>query len=95
MIAVAGLLLASCTTYLPYTATNNEIGSKVGTSKTGIIFGTAGYRNLGAGLFVTNKNYGVIEAAKDAGIQKIATVDLKIKDYLKIFKQVEIVVTGE
>jgi hypothetical protein len=93
-IAVIAILLASCTLTRPYTATNNPIGSKVGVSKTTCIFGGAYGNNLSAGLFCTNKNFGVIEAAKNGGINKVATVDIKTKNLLFIQK-VEVIVTGE
>ncbi len=86
-------LLASCSTTLPYAATNNPIGSKKGTSKTTILFGGAAQNNLGYGL-VLNKNYGVIEAAKKGKIENLATVDLKVTSYV-LFVKAEIIVTGE
>jgi hypothetical protein len=93
-IAIAATLLASCTLTRPYTATNNPIGSKVGVSKTTCVFGGSYGRNLSAGLFVTNKNFGVIEAAKNGGIEKVATVDIKTQN-LFFIQKVEVIVTGE
>jgi len=93
IIAVATLLLASCTMTRPYTATNNPIGSKVGVSKTSCLFGGSFGNTLSSGI-VSNKNFGVIEAAKNGGIDKIATVDVKTKNLL-FFQKVEIIVTGE
>ena len=95
IIAVSALALtfASCSITYPYTATNNPIGGKTGVSKTSIIFGVANEHNLGAGI-VTNKDYGVVEAAKKGKIDKIATVDIKVTNYV-IFKKAEIIVTGE
>lgn len=88
-----GILVSSCSTILPVTATNNAIGSKVGTSKSTILFGTANRGNLGAGL-VLNKDYGVIDAVKKADIKSVATVDLKVTNYY-IFTKAELIVTGE
>lgn len=85
--------MASCSTTLPYAATNNPIGGKKGTSKTVILFGQATQANLGAGL-VLNKNYGVIEAAKKGKITNLATVDLKVTNY-GFWIKAEIIVTGE
>lgn len=93
LVGLAGLFLSACTTILPVTATNNPIGSKTGTSKTSILFGGANGANLGAGL-VFNKDYGVIDAAKNGSIERVATVDIKVTDYI-IFKKAEIIVTGE
>lgn len=96
-LAFVGLMstvvLSACSVTLPYTATNNPIGSKKGSSKTTILFGGASQQNLGYGL-VLNKNYGVIEAAKKGKIERIATVDIKITNYI-IFTKAEIKVTGE
>lgn len=88
-----GITVSSCSTVYPVTATNNPIGSKVGNSKTSILFGTANRANLGAGL-VFNKDYGVIEAARKADINKVATVDIKVTNYY-IFTKAELIVTGE
>lgn len=86
-------LMTSCSVTMPVAATNNPIGSKKGSSKTGIIFGMATPDNLGVGL-VLNKNYGVIEAAKKGKIERLATVDLKVTNYI-FFTKAEIIVTGE
>jgi hypothetical protein len=86
--------MASCSMTRPYTATNNPIGAKVGKSETKIIFGASQGDQLAVGLIVTNKNFGVIEAAKKGKIDKIATVDVKTTNFY-IFQKVEIIVTGE
>ena len=88
-----GVLLTSCQITKPYAVTNNAIGSKRGTSKTAMIFGRPYANSLSSG-FVLNPNYGVLEAAKNGNINKIATVDLKYKNYL-LFGEAEIIVTGE
>ncbi len=92
-IAGAALFLASCSTIVPYTATNNPIGDSIGKSRTTLIFGAAGSGNLEAGIS-TNKNFGVIEAAKKGNIERIATVDVKTTNFI-VFQKVEIIVTGE
>jgi hypothetical protein len=43
---------------------------------------------------VLNKNYGVNEAVKKGKITSLATVDIKITNYV-IFTKAEILVTGE
>lgn len=98
-LIIAGLGLfafASCSTIMPYTATNNPIGSKVGRSETTVIFGTGGGYggSMEQGLISTNKNFGVIEAARKAYIDKVATVDVKVKNFI-FFSKVEVIVTGE
>ena len=90
---LAALILSSCSTIYPYTASNNAIGSKVGISKTSILFGAASGTTLSSGL-VLNKDYGVIEAAENGGIEKVATVDIKVTNYI-IFQKAEIIVSGE
>lgn len=96
MIAAGAVLVAlqSCSITRPYTATNNAIGSKVGKSETTIVFGNSSGKNLAAGLIVTNKKFGVIQAAKKGNIDKVATVDVKTTNYV-IFQKVEVIVTGE
>lgn len=88
-------LMASCTVTRPYAVTNNPIGSKRGISKTTTIFGNSAGNQLAYGTFVTNKNFGVIEAAKEGKIDKVATVDVKTTNYLFFFQKVEVIVTGE
>lgn len=93
------MTLASCTTISPITATENPMGDKVGKSKTNCLFpyyfadAGEGFSTISNGVCF-NKNYGVIEAAKKGGINKIATVDLKQSNYL-FFSTFELIVTGE
>ncbi|MFK7756542.1 MAG: TRL domain-containing protein [Flavobacteriales bacterium] len=95
-ILVVGLiaLLSSCSVTMPFAVTNNALGNKVGNSETTIIAGAAGVGNPGMGLFVTNKNYGVVEAIKNGNISKVSTVDLKITNFY-LFTKAEFIVTGE
>lgn len=96
--AVIGLGLSSCTITNPLTATNNPIGNKVGTSKNTCLFG---YNYFGAGpglptsygICFNNGDYGIQEAAASAGIDKVATVDLKIQNLFFVTK-FELIVTG-
>lgn len=96
MLAAGAALVAlqSCSITRPYTATNNPIGSKVGTSETTLIFGSSAGTNLEAGLISTNKKFGVIQAARKGKINKVATVDVKTTNFV-IFQKVEVIVTGE
>jgi hypothetical protein len=93
------MLVASCSTTVPVAATNNPIGSKKGTSKTimlggAFISGTTilNNANLSQG-WVLNKNFGVVEAAKKAKCENIATVDIKMTNYV-IFLKAQVIVTG-
>ena len=87
-------LLASCSVTRPYAVTNNAIGSKEGKSSTTVVFGSSSGQQLAVGLIVTNGKFGVIEAAKKGGIDKVATVDVKTTNFY-LFQKVEIIVTGE
>lgn len=81
-----GLLMgSSCTVISPLTATSNPLGSKVGTS---MAMSFAG--------FWIKSDYSIQTAAKNAGIKKISTVDVKEVNYYAIgliFR--ETIVTGE
>ncbi|WP_066756167.1 TRL domain-containing protein [Crocinitomix algicola] len=87
---VVGLVATSCSVTSPVTATNNEIGSKVGKSETTCVFG---YGGISSGI-VLNKNYGIAEAAKNGNINTIATVDLKIQNFIIVRKHT-LIVTGK
>lgn len=93
-IAALALLLSSCSVTVPFAVTNNAIGDKIGTSETTIIFGGAGSSSPGIGMYVTNKKYGVVDAIKDGDLSTVATVDIKVTNFL-IFTKAEIIVTGE
>ena len=88
------LLLVSCEMTRPYAATNNPIGSKTGVSKTVMLFGRPAGNSLASFALVLNKDFGVIDAAKNGKINKIATVDIKYKGFI-LFGKTEIIVTGE
>ena len=81
----AALMLSSCALTLPVTATSNEVGSKVGMSK------ATGFLNV----LWFDQDASVQKAAKQAGITKISTVDLKQTDILGIIQTFECIVTGE
>jgi hypothetical protein len=106
ILAFAALFgAASCTTIHPVTATNNPIGGATGKSTTNCLFPLVtasipsaamagkGFNIVSSGMCF-NKEYGVIEAAKNGKIERIATVDLKKTNFL-IFTQFELIVTGE
>ena len=78
------LMFSACSMTLPHSATGNEIGSKVGTS-TGMMVGP----------FVVKPDASIKTAAKNGGISKVSTVDVKNTSYLGIINQVETIVTGE
>ena len=87
------LSLASCTSIRPYAVTNNAIGDGVGVSKTTLILGASAGNQLEQALYSTNKNFGVIEAARNGNLDKVATVDVQSSNYW-LFSKVKVIVTG-
>lgn len=80
----AALMLSSCALTLPVTATSNEVGSKVGMSK------ATGFLNV----LWFDQDASIQKAAKQGGITKISTVDLKQTNMLGIIQTYECIVTG-
>ena len=95
--------LNSCGVTTPFIVTNNELGDKVGTSSTICLFSGAtqnsammaptGGKTIFHG-FMLNKNFGIVEAAENAGISKIGAVDYKVTSYVFFVKK-EFIVAGE
>ncbi len=85
MLLVAVAMLSSCALTLPVNATGNNIGSKVGTAKATGFFGV---------LFF-NADASIQTAARNGGITKVSTVDLKRTNVLNIVTSYEVIVTGE
>jgi len=79
------LFMASCSIILPVTATSNPVGSKVGTAEATVYLG----------VFTFDQDASIRTAAKNGGITKISTVDIKRKDVLGIVITYETIVTGE
>lgn len=86
-ISIVGLLMlnASCSITLPISASSNPLGTKRGQS-TGTCY-------LGALCFDVDAS--IQTAAKNAGISKISTVDLKTTNTLGIIITYTTIVTGE
>ena len=84
LLAIVGLM-SSCALTLPVNATGNPVGSKVGTSK------ATGY----LGVLFFNADASIQTAAKNAGITKISTVDIKQTNVLNLIVTYETIVTGE
>lgn len=82
--AAATLALASCKTVLPVAATSNDMGKKVGESTTTLLFN----------ILPISGEASIASAAKNGGIKKISSVDLKVKWYV-VLTQLTAVVTGE
>ena len=80
----AVVLMTACSITGPLTATSNPIGKKVGTAKANIICG-----------LTFGGDYSVQTAAKNGGITKVSTVDVKTFNCLGIFMSRTTIVTGE
>ncbi len=98
------LSITSCSITVPFFLTNNPIVStKKGVSTTVCLFSggvaTAGSaapmqgKTLYNGIML-NKDFGIYEAAKNAKLTKIATVDLRT-DWYFLFTRKTFIVTGE
>lgn len=83
-VAVAAML-SSCALTRPVNATGNPVGKKVGTAK------ATGY----LGILFFDADASIKTAAKNGGITKISTVDLKTTSLLNIIVTYETIVTGE
>ncbi|MDI9341773.1 MAG: TRL-like family protein [Sediminibacterium sp.] len=86
LLIVGGIavVLSSCSITLPVNASGEPIGKKVGTAKANVILGMA-----------FNADASIKSAAKNGGITKVATVDIKHFNALGIFQYYETIVTGE
>ncbi|MEN8965438.1 MAG: TRL-like family protein [Polaribacter sp.] len=84
LLAVVAMM-SSCALTLPVNATSNPVGEKVGTAK------ATGY--LGAIFFDADAS--IRTAAKNGGITKISTVDIKQTSLLNLIVTYETIVTGK
>jgi len=82
---MATMLLTACALTLPVNATGNPVGSKVGRAT------ATGY----LGVLFFNADASIQAAAKNGGITKISTVDLKRTSILDLVVTYETIVTGE
>jgi len=78
-------LLSSCSLTMPVNATSNPVGSKVGTAT------ATGY----FGVLFFDQDASIRTAAKNGGITRISTVDIKQESILNIIVTYETIVTGE
>ncbi|MCU0346712.1 MAG: TRL-like family protein [Saprospiraceae bacterium] len=84
LLSVAAMV-SSCAVTLPVNATSNPVGSKVGMAK------ATGY----LGVLFFDQDASIRTAAKNGGITKISTVDIKPTNVLNIVVTYETIVTGE
>jgi hypothetical protein len=80
------LAITGCTTTEPVDLTNNPVGTKVGESSGTLVFG---------GAFGGTVDYSLQTAAKNGGINKISTVDLRIRNLGIFGVTYTTIVTGE
>jgi uncharacterized protein YdbL (DUF1318 family) len=84
LLAVVAMM-SSCALTLPVNATSNPVGNKVGTAT------ATGY----LGILFFNADASIRTAAKNGGITKISTVDIKQTSLLNLIVTYETIVTGE
>jgi len=84
ILSVAAMM-TSCALTLPVNATSNAVGSKVGRAT------ATGY----LGMIFLDADASIRSAAKNGGITKISTVDLKQTSLLGLIVTYETIVTGE
>ncbi len=85
LLLIVGIFFAGCSITMPVNATSNTIGHKVGTAK------ATGY----LGVLFFDQDASIKTAAKNGGITKISTVDIKSSSILNLLVNYETVVTGE
>ena len=78
-------MMSGCALTLPVNATSNPVGDKVGTAK------ATGY----LGYLFFDQDASIQTAAKNGGITKISTVDIKCGNILNLITTYETIVTGE
>lgn len=84
LIAMA-FVMSGCALTLPVDATSNPVGSKVGMAK------ASGF----LGVLFFDQDASIRTAAKNGGITKISTVDIKQTSVLNLIVTYETIVTGE
>ena len=84
LLSVAAIM-SSCSLTMPVGATSNAVGNKVGQSSGSVFFQVLAF----------NADAGIRTAAKNGGITKISTVDVKTSQILGIITTYTTIVTGE
>jgi TRL-like protein family len=84
ILIASGAIISGCSIALQVNTTSNTIGSKVGTAKSNVVFG-----------LVFNGDASIKTAAKNGGITKISTFDMKSTNALGLFITFETIITGE
>ena len=84
VVTSSAMLLVSCTSYTPITATSNPVGNKCGTASHWSFL-----------IFSGGANLGINKAAKEAGITSISHIDLKTTRFLCVYQKTTLLVYGE
>lgn len=82
--SIIALTLVSCSTTVPFAATSNPVGNKMGKSQIAYIL-----------IFPISNDAGIYKAAKNGGISKISTVDVKYTNILGFYRSMDTIVSGE
>lgn len=77
--------MSACSITMPVGATSNAVGSKTGKQKATVLLG----------ILAFNQDASIMSAAKNGGISKISTVDMKMGNILGLIYTYETIVTGE
>ena len=85
VLGACAVFLSSCALTLPVNATSNPVGQKVGTAK------ATGY----LGVLFFDQDASIQTAAKNGGITRISTVDIKQTNILGLVVTFETIVTGQ
>ena len=83
--ALTALSLSSCSITMPVAVSSNPIGAKTGSAKADVYL-----RILSFG-----GDASIQTAAKNGGITRVATVDMKMTDILGLLQTYTTIVTGE
>ena len=86
LVFLLGIIFNSCTSIAPLMITQNPIGAKQGKSRAVFLFGC---------IALDGGDYSTGTAARNGGVNKIATVDLQTQNYLGIIIVKQSIVCGE
>ena len=84
VIILSAITFSACSMITPVNATDNEVGTKVGSSGGGMFLGI--YFDIDASIK---------EAAKQGAITKISTVEFRYTNLLGVYQEYTCIVTGE
>ena len=79
------MALSSCSITLPVAVSSNPIGAKTGSAKADVFLS----------VFCFGGDASIQTAAKNGGITRVATVDMKMTNILNLLQSYTTIVTGE